>query len=66
MKKRIVIVGSGPGGLTSAMMLAHRGYDVTLVEKEPVVGGRNAALQAGDFWEKHLRIKMKNYYLMVI
>ena len=49
MKKRIVIVGSGPGGLTSAMLLAHRGYEVTVVEKEPVVGGRNAALQAGDY-----------------
>ncbi|WP_193213109.1 phytoene desaturase family protein [Luteolibacter marinus] len=48
-KKRIVIIGSGPGGLTSGMILAHRGYDVTILEKSPVVGGRNAALKAGPY-----------------
>jgi phytoene desaturase len=31
------------------MLLAHRGYDVTILEKASVVGGRNAALQAGGF-----------------
>lgn len=48
-EKKIVIIGSGPGGLTSAMLLAHRGYDVTLLEKAAVVGGRNAALRAGPY-----------------
>ncbi len=47
--KHIVIVGAGPGGLTSAMILAHRGFKVTLFEKQPQVGGRNAALRAGPF-----------------
>lgn len=42
--KRINIVGAGPGGLTTAMLLAARGFKVTVFEKEPVVGGRNAAL----------------------
>lgn len=49
MKKRIIIVGSGPGGLTSGMLLANRGYDVTILEKAPVIGGRNAALEVGDY-----------------
>lgn len=47
--KRIVIIGSGPGGLTSGMLLAHRGYDVTILEKASVIGGRNAALKAGPY-----------------
>lgn len=47
--KRIVIIGAGPGGLTSGMILAHRGYEVTIVEKASVVGGRNAALRAGPY-----------------
>ena len=32
-KKKIAIVGAGPGGLTSAMLLASRGFDVTVFEK---------------------------------
>ena len=49
MKKDVCIVGAGPGGLTSAMILAHRGFNVTVFEKAPVVGGRNAPLYIDDF-----------------
>jgi len=48
-KKKIVIVGAGPGGLTAAMILAHRGFDVEVFEKEPVVGGRNGEIALGGF-----------------
>ncbi len=47
--KRVVIVGAGPGGLTAGMILARRGFDVTIVEKRDRVGGRNAELKVGDF-----------------
>jgi len=47
--KHIVIVGAGPGGLTTAMILAHRGFKVTLFEAQPVVGGRNAAIKSGPY-----------------
>jgi phytoene desaturase len=47
--KKVIVVGAGPGGLTSAMILAHRGFDVTVFEKEPVVGGRNAQLKLNGF-----------------
>lgn len=49
MNKRIIIIGAGPGGLTSGMLLAHRGYDVTILEKGSSVGGRNAAIKAGPY-----------------
>jgi len=48
-KKIIAIVGAGPGGLTSAMLLAARGFDVTVFEQKAQVGGRNAALKLGSF-----------------
>jgi phytoene desaturase len=48
-KKKIAIVGAGPGGLTAAMVLARRGFDVEVFEKAPIVGGRNAELAVGDF-----------------
>lgn len=47
--KHIVIVGGGPGGLTCAMILAHRGFRVSLFEAQATLGGRNAALRAGPY-----------------
>lgn len=43
-KKNVVIVGAGPGGLASAMLLAGSGVHVTVVEKHNRVGGRTATL----------------------
>lgn len=47
--KHIVIVGAGPGGLTCAMILANRGFKVTVVEAKDRVGGRNATRQLGPY-----------------
>lgn len=47
--KKVVIIGAGPGGLTAGMILARRGFDVTIVEKRERVGGRNAELRVGDY-----------------
>lgn len=47
--QKVVIIGAGPGGLSSAMILANRGFEVTVVEKAPRVGGRNAELKVGDY-----------------
>lgn len=43
-QKHINIIGAGPGGLTTAMILAARGFKVTVFEKNGHVGGRNAAI----------------------
>jgi phytoene desaturase len=47
--EHIVVVGAGPGGLTAAMLLAHRGFKVTVFEKESRVGGRNAAIVSNGY-----------------
>jgi len=41
-KEKIAIVGSGPAGLAAAYSLAENGYQVTVFEKLPVVGGMMA------------------------
>jgi phytoene desaturase len=48
-KSKVIIIGAGPGGLSAGMILANRGYDVTVYEKQPYIGGRTSALKAGDF-----------------
>ncbi|HEY9126630.1 MAG TPA: phytoene desaturase family protein, partial [Acidobacteriaceae bacterium] len=47
--RRIVIIGAGPGGLASAMLLAKSGLNVTIVEKRSVVGGRTSTIEADGF-----------------
>jgi phytoene desaturase len=49
MSKKVIIVGAGPGGLASAMLLAHAGLDVQVIERLPVVGGRTSTFGAGGF-----------------
>ena len=48
-KKKVLVIGAGPGGLTAAMLLANRGFEVTVFEKEAHVGGRNAAIRRGGY-----------------
>ena len=47
--KRVVIVGAGPGGLATAMLLARSGVQVTVVEKQARVGGRTATLEQDGY-----------------
>jgi len=53
LSRRIAIIGAGPGGLATAMLLARAGADVTVFEKSQTVGGRSATItantQAGRF-----------------
>jgi len=48
-KPTAVIVGSGPGGLASALLLAHSGVDVTVLEKEEKVGGRTKLIHKDGY-----------------
>jgi phytoene desaturase len=47
--KRVVVVGAGPGGLATAMLLARSGVQVTVVEKHGRVGGRTSTLEQDGF-----------------
>ena len=49
MAKKVIVVGSGFGGLASALRLRAKGYEVTLVEKHPDLGGRARVFKKDNF-----------------
>ena len=49
MSKQVIIIGAGPGGLASAILLASAGVRVKILERLPIVGGRTSAIEAGGF-----------------
>ncbi|MGA1822312.1 MAG: phytoene desaturase family protein, partial [Thermoplasmatota archaeon] len=38
--KKVIVIGSGFGGMSAASLLARDGYDVTVIEKNDQPGGR--------------------------
>jgi phytoene dehydrogenase-like protein len=44
-----IVIGSGMGGLTAAALLAKRGFNILLFEKEKQVGGYVVSFKRGDF-----------------
>ncbi len=46
---KVHIIGAGYGGLTAACLLAKKGYDVTLIEKNSSVGGRGRMFEKDGF-----------------
>jgi protoporphyrinogen oxidase len=48
MRKHVVIIGAGVAGLSCALELARAGMRVTVLEREPQVGGMAASFEEGD------------------
>jgi len=49
MSKKIVVIGSGFGGLGMAIRLQARGFDVTLMEKNDMIGGHAYQLKKDGY-----------------
>jgi phytoene desaturase len=47
--KRVVVIGAGPGGLASAMLLAAQGMQVTVLERLDTVGGRTRVIEKDGY-----------------
>ncbi|MEM6366015.1 MAG: phytoene desaturase family protein [Planctomycetota bacterium] len=48
-KRKVVVVGAGPGGLAAAMQLAHAGCEVTVIERRDRPGGRTSAIEQDGY-----------------
>lgn len=46
---RVVVIGAGLGGLAAAAHLSRSGHDVTIVERDPIPGGRAGVIREAGF-----------------
>ena len=46
---RAIIIGAGPGGLASAILLAAAGIKVKILERLPTIGGRTSSIELDGF-----------------
>jgi len=49
MSKKVVVIGSGFGGLGLAIRLQARGFDVTIMEKNEMIGGHAYQLKKDGY-----------------
>ena len=49
MSKKVIVIGSGFAGLSAACHLAKKGYDVSVLEKNEVPGGRARKMVANGY-----------------
>jgi 15-cis-phytoene desaturase len=61
---RAIIAGAGPAGMVTARLLANRGYEVVVLEKRAVAGGKVSAWQDadGDWVESGLHVFFGAYH----
>lgn len=57
MKKKIIIIGSGIGGLTAGALLIKNGFNVKIFEKESLIGGRALTFDTSNLTiDRYLKI----------
>lgn len=49
LSKKVIVIGSGFAGLAAACSLAHKGFDVKILEKNQVAGGRARKFEAEGY-----------------
>ncbi len=62
VKKKVIVVGGGPAGLSAAARAAELGHDVTLYESSGSLGG-NLKIFADPVWFKKGETQLRNYLI---
>ncbi len=62
-RKKVVVIGGGPGGMYAAYNAYKRGHDVTLIEKKAYLGGNLIFADYADFKRDLSKFKNRLAYL---
>lgn len=54
VRKKVVVVGAGPGGIQAALTAEKRGHSVILFEREPEIGGNLKIVAAPSYKKQYL------------
>jgi dimethylglycine catabolism A len=64
-RKRVIVIGAGPAGMEAALIAAHRGHEVTVLEKSGEIGGqvlvgagsplRKSWMRIAEFYQRQSR-----------
>lgn len=60
-RKKVAVIGGGPGGMKAAMILHDRGHDVTIYEAQSTLGGQIKHAEYVDF--KWPLDKLRKYFI---
>jgi hypothetical protein len=64
-RKNVCIIGAGIGGLTAGALLTKQGYQVTIFEKEPYLGGRSLSFNGSDISVEDYKKLLARFHMNV-
>jgi phytoene dehydrogenase-like protein len=64
--KNICIIGAGIGGLTAGALLIKQGFNVTIFEKENLVGGRALSLKGDDLTYDYYKQLLSHFSMNIV
>lgn len=64
-KKNICIIGAGISGLTAGALLIKKGHNVTIYEKEPIIGGRALSFDASKITFKEYNNLLERFNMSI-
>ena len=65
MVKKVGIIGAGLGGLSAGLFLLKKGYDVTVFEKEGLVGGRALSINGSNLTIDNYKKILSKYSMRI-
>ena len=65
MSKKVCIIGAGIGGLTAGAILSKKGYNVTIFEKEKILGGRSLSFNGNNLSLDDYRKTLSSFSMSV-
>ena len=64
-KKKVCVIGAGLGGLSAGFLFSKNGHDVTIFEKEGIIGGRALSLDGNSLTLLNYRKILSNYNMAI-
>lgn len=57
MSKKVIIIGPGIGGVSTALRILNNGYEVEIYENDETIGGRVNIIETENFVRKKQKIE---------